>query len=83
MTADCDSRSEMEKLQRQLFDAIRQGNKEKTEEIKQALECYSHIEGKSVLAFEDSPLPTPVGPIKTSTRIRATPIVPPPDPGGK
>ena len=81
--ADFDTRSEMEKLQRQLFEAIREGKKEKIEEIKQALECYSHIEGKSVLAFEDAPVSVPIGSNKSNTRTRATAIVPPPDTGGK
>ena len=81
--ADFDTRSEMEKLQRQLFEAIREGKKEKIEEIKQALECYSHIEGKSVLAFEDAPMSIPIGSSKLNTRTRATVIVPPPDTGGK
>jgi len=46
---DYDSRSEMERLQRQLFEAIRQGNKGKIDKIKKELEFYSILEGKSVL----------------------------------
>ena len=39
---------EMERLQRQLFEAIRQGNSNKINEIKRQLEFYSTIEGRSV-----------------------------------
>ena len=46
---DYDSKSEMERLQRQLFEAIRQGNKGKIDKIKKELEFYSILEGKSVL----------------------------------
>lgn len=46
---DYDSRSEMERLQRQLFEAIRQDNRDKIDTIKRQLEFYSNIEGRSVL----------------------------------
>jgi hypothetical protein len=49
--ADYDSKSEMERLQRRLFEAIRQGNSAKTDTIKRQLEFYSHIEGRSVLVL--------------------------------
>lgn len=49
--ADYDSKSEMERLQRRLFEAIRQGNSAKTDSIKRQLEFYSHIEGRSVLVL--------------------------------
>lgn len=49
--ADYDSRSEMERLQRRLFEAIRQGNNAKIDSIKRQLEFYSHIEGRSVLVL--------------------------------
>ena len=58
---DYDSRSEMDRLQRQLFEAIRQGNEDKIDKIKRQLEFYSNIEGRSVL------VPPPVMP----------PLVPP------
>jgi threonine aldolase len=47
--ADYDSRNEMERLQRRLFEAIRQGNSAKIDSMKRQLEFYSHIEGRSVL----------------------------------
>ena len=46
---DFDSKAEMERLQRQLFEAMRQGNSVKIDKIKRQLEYYSNIEGKSVL----------------------------------
>jgi hypothetical protein len=49
--ADYDSWSEMERLQRQLFEAIRQGNNDKIYSIKRQLEFYSNIEGRSVLVL--------------------------------
>ena len=42
---------EMERLQRQLFEAIRQGNSNKINEIKRQLEFYSTLEGRSVFIF--------------------------------
>lgn len=42
---------EMDRLQRQLFEAIRQGNSNKINEIKRQLEFYSTIEGRSVFIF--------------------------------
>ena len=54
--ADYDSKSEMERLQRRLFEAIRQGNSAKTDSIKRQLEFYSHIEGRSVLVLPPPPL---------------------------
>ena len=41
----------MERLQRQLFEAIRQGNSNKINEIKRQLEFYSTIEGRSVFIY--------------------------------
>ena len=41
----------MERLQRQLFEAIRQGNSNKINEIKRQLEFYSTLEGRSVFIF--------------------------------
>ena len=49
--ADYDSKNEMERLQRRLFEAIRQGNGAKIDSIKRQLEFYSHIEGRSVLVL--------------------------------
>ena len=54
--ADYDSKSEMERLQRRLFEAIRQGNSAKIDSIKRQLEFYSHIEGRSVLVLPPPPL---------------------------
>ena len=54
--ADYDSKSEMERLQRRLFEAIRQGNSVKIDTIKRQLEFYSHIEGRSVLILPPPPL---------------------------
>ena len=48
---DYDSKNEMERLQRRLFEAIRQGNSVKIDSIKRQLEFYSHIEGRSVLVL--------------------------------
>ena len=55
--ADYDARSEIERLQRRLQEAIRQGNSEKIHPIKGQLEFHSHLKGKSVLIL---PPPTVV-----------------------
>ena len=49
--ADYDARSEMERLQRRLYEAIRQGNAEKIDPIKRQLEFHSQIDGRSVLVL--------------------------------
>jgi threonine aldolase len=50
-SAEFDSRSEVERLQRRLYEAIRQRNTVKIETIKKQLEFYSNIEGKSLLVL--------------------------------
>ena len=55
--ADYDARSEIERLQRRLQEAIRQGNSEKIHPIQGQLEFHSHLKGKPVLIL---PPPTVV-----------------------
>ena len=49
--ADYDARSEIERLQRRLYEAIRQGNTEKIDPIKRQLEFHRQIDGRSVFVL--------------------------------
>ena len=71
-SADYDARYEMERLQRRLFEAVRQGNERKMDAIKRQLEFYSNIEGKSVFVFPPtSTMPPPPVPVPVPTTAAA------------
>lgn len=77
--ADYDSKNEMERLQRRLFEAIRQGNGAKIDSIKRQLEFYSHIEGRSVLVLPPPHLflaPEIVNPPIPTDQLETTVITP-------
>jgi hypothetical protein len=72
-SADYDARYEMERLQRRLFEAVRQGNERKMDAIKRQLEFYSNIEGKSVFVFPPtSTMPMPPPPVPASVPTAST-----------